>query len=367
MAIAHQLAGFTLAEADELRKAMGKKDAAKMNKMRPQFIEGMDVTSGITQYEAERLWDQLVPMAEYVFNRSHAMAYSYLTAKGAYAKAHYPAYFIAAAMSADTSGTNSGANLPLFVRDAQISGCVFLKPSINESVEGYLPLDRKSILLGLLSIRGVGPAAVEAILSERNAHGKFRSRDDFRARVPSRQANKTVLDALVLAGAFDDLEGVTREQSVSRLSEEFTLFGFFLSGHPCATQRTTWLEESPDLDTLETIDLDIQRERGRHKTKYGFKNVFQYKERHVRAIVSKIERKKSKKSGALMLMLDIEDETHAMKMIVNAGQLNKFGNPTIIKGSLLDMVGRKEDPERWAHYFGPSRLKVVDGLAATPR
>lgn len=357
MAIAHQLAGFSLAEADELRKAMGKKDMQKMEKQRPQFIQGMD-DHGISPHDAEKLWDQLVPMAQYVFNRSHAMAYSYLTAKTAYAKVHYPGYFLAAAMSADTSGTNSGANLPLFVRDAQISGCYFFPPEINSALAGYQAMSSTNIMLGLLSVHGVGQSSVDAILEERNRNGIFKSRQDFRDRIAPRAANKAVLEALVQSGAFDRLEGTHREKTVERLNQEFALFGFYLSGHPIAELREQWEEEVQGLASLADIESDNDKERVMYHGKFGRKYVFKFREYQVRTVVSKVTKKKSKGTGKFMLMLEIEDETGGMKMIVNAGQIQKFGNPSITKGSVLHMHGRKEDGN-WAGYFSPSQLVVL--------
>lgn len=358
MNIAHRLAGFTLAEADELRKVMGKKQIDKMPKYREKFISGLEMHSDISPHVGDKLWEKLVPMAQYVFNRSHAMAYSYTTAKCAYAKAHYPAYFIAAAMTAEISGTGQGEDLPMLVRDAQIEGCHLLPPDINNSEAGYVALDPKTILLGLLSIKGVGPAAVEAILAARTAHGPFSSIEELRERVPPKSANKAVLANLVRAGAFDDL-GHARDIPEDQLAEEFELFGFHLSGHPCLHNRFAWQEENPSLVTLQEIIDEWKRVRVIKHGKYGRRAVMEFPEHHTRVLVTKLTKKKSKKTQGFMLMLDIEDETNTLKMIVNEKALIKFGNPPIKKGSIIDLIGKKSDPDRWAGYFDASSLKVL--------
>ena len=351
MAIAHQLAGFSLSEADELRKVMGKKQIDKMPKYQRMLVDGLEEHSGISPHEGEKLWEQLVPMAQYVFNRSHAMAYSYTTAKCAWGKAHYPAYFLAAAMSADSSGTNSGANLPALVRDAQYAGCVMVKPNINTSQRGFTPLNRTAIQLGLLSIRGVGEAAATVILAEREANGPFESIEDWRLRVPARSANALVQTALERAGAFGETQ--------DNLADEFELFGFYLTDHQCARMRPGWLIECPDLETIEAINADDDKERKMIHTKFGRKPVWQFKEKHLRAIVTKVTKKKSKRDGSFMLMIEVEDETGGIKLIINAKQLIKFESPSITKGATLDMRGRKSDPTKWLGYFEPSSLSVL--------
>jgi DNA polymerase-3 subunit alpha len=358
MAIANQLAGFTLAEADELRKAMGKKDAAKMAKQRPQFIQGMD-DHGISPHEAEKLWDKLVPMAQYVFNRSHAMAYSYTTAKCAWAKAHHPSYFYAAAMTADKTGTNKGANLSMFFREATDIGIKFLHPDINLGEAEYNAISREEIMLGFRGVRGCGEKAVDNILAERKENGPFLSRADFRKRLPAGKANKTVLEALINAGAFDSLDGVSAEVTADFLLNEFNLFGFFLSGHYIDVMRPEWEGESPDLTTLLDVLSDDRKERISYQSKYGRKHKFDHLEKHVRVIVSKLTKKKSRRDGKFMLMLEVEDETAGMKMIINQGQLKKFDEPVIAKGAVLDLHGRKEDQERFPGSFGPSKLSVI--------
>ena len=349
MAIANRLAGFSLAEADELRKVMGKKQIEKMPAYQEKFVSGLEDETGVSRRHGEELWNQLLPMSQYVFNRSHAMAYSMTTAKTGYAKAHYPAYFAAAAMTAEISGTGQGEDLPMLVRDAQSCGCLFLPPDINESESAYTAVDRQIILLGLLSIRGVGPAAVHAILEERALRGPYASAIDLRARTAPRSVNAGHIKALERAGAF----------GISKLTfeEELDVYGFYLSGHPCARERGEW--DALGISTLREVHEDNEKTKGIRYTKYGRKRVFVFRTHTVCCTVTKLIQKKSKKTKKLMLMLDIEDETRDMKMIVNASQLERFGNPEIKKGALLEIQGTKSDPLKWQGYFDPSNLKVI--------
>lgn len=357
MKIASDLAGYSLAEADDLRKIMGKKQRDKMPAQRAKFLQGLSEVSGVSPVKGEKLWNEIAAMAEYVFNRSHAIAYSRITAKCAWLKYYYPAYFLAGAMTSEVRG--DGKELPTLLQDARFLGVNLLTPEINQSSEEYLAVDRTSIRVGLLGIHQVGEKAVAVILAERNAHGPFTSIDDFRRRLPQKTVNKTVMAALERAGAFDVLTGTKRLSTTSRLFEEFALFGFFLSGHPCQRMRSLWLNEVPEMVTLSEIEADYEREAQYVHGQNGRRRVFVYRERRVRAIVTKMEQRKSKRDQKIMLFVEVEDETGASKMIINQKQLQKFGNPPIIKGALLDLLCRKSDPDRWAGYIEPSMLTVL--------
>lgn len=357
MAIAHQLAGFTLAEADDLRKIMGKKQRDKMPGQREKFLRGLEAHSGISPALGEELWAEIAAFAEYGFNRAHAMAYSYLTAKCTWAKWYYPAYFLAGAMSLEVQG--DGKELPALLSDARHLGVTLLPPDINDGQEEYHAMDRKSIRVGLLGIRDVGEKAVEAILRERALNGPYKSKDDFRNRLPAKAVNVKVFTALQAAGAFDSLDGRTRLVTTERLIEEFNLFGFFLSGHPCNLMRDTWKAQDGEIVTLADVESEWEREAYYVQGRHGRTRKFGFQERTVCAVVTKFETKKSKRAdGKIMLFMDIEDETGRSKMIINQTQLQKMGNPAIAKGSILKIRGRKADPDRFAGHF--------DALAIEP-
>lgn len=374
MNIAHQLAGYTLAEADDLRKIMGKKQKDKMPAQRIKFLAGLESVSGISPHHGENLFAEIAKMAEYVFNRSHAMAYSYQTAKCAWAKAHYPAYFMAAAMSIEVK--NTGMHLPWMMQDARFLNCTLRPPDINLALEAYAALDPQTIMVGLLGIRDVGAKAVQIIVDERERGGNYTSRQQFMARLgvleegakrkksdPKRPESFRAVTiktakALESAGAFDAIDGRKRALTTERLLEEFETFGFFLSGHPCERYRRDWAHEA-DLVTLSDIESDTQTTMAMRRTKFGQTREFVYTNKHTRGIVTKIEKKKSKASNQIMLFLDVEDETGSVKILLNQKQIIKFGNIQIAKGQLLDLVGRKADQNRWQGYFEPSQLTII--------
>ena len=354
MAIANQCAGFSLAEADDLRKVMGKKQVDKIPKYREQFINGLMEHSKIDREAGETLWSQILPMAEYVFNRSHAMAYSYLTAQTAWAKHYYPAYFLAACLTAENESTKD--NIPTLIRDAQMMGCTLIPPDVNYSGKGFIALDKKIIMLGLDCIRGVGPASVEYIVEERNQNGYFLNSINWRERIAPRHATSRVLDSLHQSGCFDQVDNITTQIT---LDKEYDLFGFHISGHPCQIGRPQWQKEISNLVTLKEIDEDWRTEKKSSYGKYGNRTVEKYKEHRTRVMITNVIKKKSKKDGKFMQMLDLEDETGTIKMIMNASQMNKFNNPELKKGSLVDIIGRKSDPKKWAGYLDASMFQVI--------
>lgn len=357
MSIAHRLAGYTLAEADDLRKIMGKKQREKMPAQREKFLRGLESVSGISPQHGEELWTEIAAMAEYVFNRAHAMAYSMTTAKCAWSKWYYPAYFLAGSMTAEVRRTGGGAALPAMLQDARSLAVTLMPPDINVGQEEYIALDRKTIMVGLLGIRDVGEKAVEAILAERALNGPFKSKADFRNRLPAKSANVKVFNALDGAGAFDHLEGRKRMVTTDRLLEEFQLFGFFLSGHPCGIMRAAWVAEDSEIVTIEQVENEYDQTAYYVQGRYGRERKFGFPERKLRAIVTKCETKKSKRAdGKIMLFIDIEDETGTSKMIVNQAKLQKMGNPAIKKGSVLTIAGRKADPAKYPGYFEPSAI-----------
>jgi len=354
MAIAHKCAGFSLAEADDLRKVMGKKQVDKIPKYKEQLIEGLIANCDITRETGEELWGQILPMAEYVFNRSHAMAYSYLTAQTAWAKAYYPAYFLAACLTAENDSTKD--NIPTLIRDAQMASCVLVPPDVNYSGRGFIALDKNTIMLGLDCIRGVGPASVDHIIAERDQNGYFLNSLNWRERIPARHATSIVLDAFHRSGCFDQIDNITTPIT---LAEEYDLFGFHISGHPCQVNRVQWQSEVQNLVTLKEVEEDWRTEKKITHTKYGQRSVEKYREHHIRVMITNIIKKKSKKDGKFMLIVDLEDETATMKCILNAAQMNKMNNPEFSKGSIVDIIGKKSDPTKWAGYFYVSMLRTI--------
>ncbi len=199
MRIAQVVAGYSLAEADLLRKAIGKKKREIMQAEAEKFIR-KSVEHGTPKKKAQELWSLIEPFARYGFNKSHAVAYALVAYKTAYLKAHYPIDFFAANLSAEIGSTDGIVKV---LGDCQESGIAVLPPDINESGESFVAAGT-AIRFGLAAIKGVGEAAARAILEER-AKRPFASFSDFIERLDSRLVNKRTLDALIAAGAFDSL------------------------------------------------------------------------------------------------------------------------------------------------------------------
>jgi DNA polymerase-3 subunit alpha len=202
MQIAQVVAGYSLGGADLLRRAMGKKKKEEMDAQRAVFVEGA-VKNGITERHAGEIFDLMEKFASYGFNKSHAAAYALVAYQTAYLKAHYPAAFLAATMSADMNNTD---NIHVFHDDCVFNGLEVLPPDINQSGFRFQPVNDKQILYGLGAIKGTGGAAIEVILAAREQDGPFKDLFDFCHRLDLRKVNRRVIESLIRAGAFDKLE-----------------------------------------------------------------------------------------------------------------------------------------------------------------
>ena len=296
MQIAQQMAGYTLGQADLLRRAMGKKIRAEMEKQREIFVQGA-VKNGVPRGQADTIFELLAKFADYGFNKSHAAAYALVSYHTAYMKAHYPVEFLAASMTLDLNNTDK---LSEFRAEAQRLGIKVEPPSINRSGPTFEVSDG-AIHYALAALKGVGPQAIELIVEARKKGGLFTSLADFAARVSPRAINKRIIESLAAAGAFDTLEpnrarvfagadailaacqrsheAETSGQNdmfgnaadaptimlpqiepwlpADRLRREYDAIGFFLSGHPLDDYATalkrlrvqTWAEFSRAVKT----------------------------------------------------------------------------------------------------------------------
>jgi DNA polymerase III subunit alpha len=296
MQIAQQMAGYTLGQADLLRRAMGKKIRAEMEKQREIFVQGA-VKNGVPKAQAETIFELLAKFADYGFNKSHAAAYALVSYHTAYMKAHYPVEFLAASMTLDLNNTDK---LSEFRAEAQRLGIKVEPPSVNRSGPTF-EVSNGAIHYALAALKGVGPQAIELIVEARKKGGPFTSLADFASRVSPRAINKRIIESLAAAGAFDTLESNrarvfggadamlaacqrSHEAETSgqndmfgnsadaptimlpqvepwlpaeRLRREYDAIGFFLSGHPLDDYATalkrlrvqTWAEFSRAVKT----------------------------------------------------------------------------------------------------------------------
>jgi len=202
MLLSQKLAGFTKGQADTLRKAMGKKIKALLDKMKPVFISGC-VERGIEDFKAEKIWRDWEAFAQYAFNKSHSTCYSVIAYQTAYLKAHYPAEYMAAVL---THNMNDIKKVTFFMEECRRMGLAVLGPCVNESGLKFRVNDQGLIRFGLAGIKGVGGSAVQSIIREREENGEYKSLWDLTSRAESQQVNKRVLENLVYSGALDAFE-----------------------------------------------------------------------------------------------------------------------------------------------------------------
>ena len=270
--VARDMAGYTLAQADLLRRAMGKKIKSEMDAQRENFMKGA-LENGISEVIAKATFDACAKFAEYGFNKSHSAPYAYISYQTAYLKANYPVEFLAASMTLDLGNTDK---LMLFRREAQRLGIKVVSPSVNAGSVDFAVLDG-AILYSMAALKNVGASAIEHIVATRSTGGPFTSLGEFSRRVDARALNRRALESLVKAGAFDALnphraqvlEGIDNIIGIAnrtateaaagqndmfaalgaasdelalprrdawlpmeRLGHEFEAVGFYLSGHP---------------------------------------------------------------------------------------------------------------------------------------
>ncbi len=207
MQIAQKLGGYSLGEADLMRRAMGKKKREEMEPHELKFIGGA-VERGINKKTAKEIFDLMSKFADYGFNRSHSIAYAFLAFQTGYLKAHYPAFFYAAVLSHEA---DDSAKVYKYSNELRSLGLSLLPPDVNESDEGFTPAN-DTVRFGLSAIKGMGSASAKAIIEARKA-GPFASLFDFASRVEHGALNKRTLESLISAGAFDSLN--SREAPVN--------------------------------------------------------------------------------------------------------------------------------------------------------
>ncbi|WP_297323757.1 DNA polymerase III subunit alpha [Nitrosomonas sp.] len=199
MQIAQVIGGYSLGSADLLRRAMGKKKVEEMAQQRDIFVAGA-INNGLNKDQATELFGLMEKFAGYGFNKSHAAAYALIAFQTAYLKAHYPAEFMAACLSADMDDTDK---VHIFVEDTIANGLTILPPDINHSSYRFIPVDNKTIRFGLGAVKGTGESAISSIIAVREQTGLFTDLFDFCNRVDRRIANRRVMESLIRVGAFD--------------------------------------------------------------------------------------------------------------------------------------------------------------------
>ncbi|MDX9754610.1 MAG: DNA polymerase III subunit alpha [bacterium] len=263
MQIANIIAGFTLGQADLMRRAMGKKKVEILEKMENDFYEGAK-RKNVDLNIAKRLWNLIFKFAGYGFNKSHSAAYAVITYRTAYLKAHYPDAFMASILTTDMGDTNKVVK---YVRDCEEMGILVLPPNVNHSDMDFTATD-EGIRFGLAAIKNVGTGAVRTIIQERKKKGKYKSLDDFCERAKNGVLSKSLIESLIRAGAFDSMghtratclhalpDAVERAQKVQKdkAAGQDSLFGDFLDEN--ASAEDTIKEELPELEKSELLKYE---------------------------------------------------------------------------------------------------------------
>ena len=208
MLLSRLLANFTRGQSDELRKAMGKKMIDQMNALKEKFLDGGH-KNGHDKKVLLKIWSDWEKFASYAFNKSHATCYSWIAYQTAWLKANYPSEYMAAVLS---NNLNNITEITKFMDECRSMGMNVLSPDVNESFFKFSVNREKDLRFGLAAIKGVANSAVKAIIEEREQNGHFTDIFNFVERVPVSACNKKTLESLALAGAFDSLPGISREQ-----------------------------------------------------------------------------------------------------------------------------------------------------------
>jgi DNA polymerase-3 subunit alpha len=347
MQIARDLAGFTLAEADTLRKAVGKKIKSLLDEQAQKMINGM-ITNGIAKNVAEQIWQWFEPFARYGFNRSHAACYAMIAYRTAYLRAHYPIEFYTSLFNNDAGDIE---RIAFLITEAKKAGIAVLPPDINKSLANFTP-EAQGIRFGLLAIKNVGENIVDAIVEERQKGGPLNTLADLLQRVDHKDLNKKSIESLLKCGALDSL-GIERNSGLqniddiisfastlrkSKQSNQFSLFGQvsvsanalrLKPASPASPQeKLAWEKE---LLGLYVSDHPLNH----HKEKIEKLGVQQIKnllskdydadympKPKIAGVISKIQ-KINTKLGQPMMFATVEDFGDAMEVIVFANTLEK--------------------------------------------
>jgi DNA polymerase-3 subunit alpha len=355
MRIASDLAGFSLAKADILRRAMGKKKKSEMEKMHIEFKEGC-ISKGLDEETAEAIFDLIAKFASYGFNKSHSAAYALLAFQTAYLKRHYPAEFMAATLSSEI---NNFSRLTVLISECQNMNLRILPPNINISSNNFDVPNPAEISYALSAIKNVGKSAIGSILKMRKQHGTFKNIFQLMQHVDLQKVNKRVLEALIQAGALDDLEGSRAKNYASiELAISFGQKAQNQVGHKDQLDIFGHLDTDEAKngsmirypDVLEVPDWSIEETLRREKDALGFfltghpldkykreislfctldwenTDTFQ-KDREVRtiAMVTQIKTHLDRK-GNIMAFISLEDKEHSFEGVVFSSVFEKYGN-----------------------------------------
>lgn len=382
MRLSKDMASFTGGQADTLRKAMGKKIAELMAKMKDEFVKGC-VKNGLDKKLAEQTFADMEAFAEYGFNRSHAVCYAFIGYQTAYLKAHYPAEFMAALLTSDRENIDRVA---IEVEECRSIGIEVLPPDVNESFVdfGVIPQEdgTEKIRFGLSAIKNVGEQLIEIIVEERKENGKFKDIEDFVLRVKSNALNKKSMESLAKAGAFDSL---TERNNILGNLEKILLFAKEEQKAADCGQFSLFASASTDA-SINTLKLDPQKPAAKtermswEKELLGLyvsdhplkeyaayleckcKNIGKLKHEDINqpaqlgGIITKVQKIITKR-GSSMLFVNLEDLTGKIEILVFPKILED--NPEIWEeGSIIFAKGKLSDKDGVFKLLGEEARRI---------
>ena len=371
MQISRKLAGFTMGEADGLRKAMGKKIISKMEAAKAKFIEGAKA-KGIPEETAKLVFEHMEKFASYGFNKSHAACYGYISYQTAYLKTHYPTEFLTALITSEAGDANK---VFMYISDAREHGINVYLPDVNKSSNSFT-IEENAIRYGFGAVKNVGEAAVDAIIEEREKNGEFKSLMDFTSRMSQSKVNSRAIEFLIKSGAFDftginrgvlldilpealkeggkaaeekasgqmslfaafgasdssSTPGITDEELVKHalpdaaldvfelLAMEREVLGIYISNHPARFFKKDF--QNLDLSSINSVVEEVES----GKRSYG-----QRSDNWVPGIITtEIKPAKSKDGKEYYLKGILEDEEYSAEFSINKIE-NPLGNPDVAK------------------------------------
>ncbi|MCX5692852.1 MAG: DNA polymerase III subunit alpha [Candidatus Omnitrophica bacterium] len=335
MMIVSSLAGFSLSQADILRRAIGKKTPEIMEQQKKAFIDGA-VKNKIDKRIAEKIFSLIEHFAGYGFNKSHSAAYAMISYRTAYLKANYPVEFMTALLTSEKDNTDK---IVEYIDEAERMGIKILPPDVNESYANFTMINENEIRFGLSAVKNVGEGAIESIIDARKKHGRFNNLYEFCEWTDSRLANKKVLESLIKCGAFDSV-GLKRAQLMAILGEVMDAAG--AANKESATGQMTLFKETsrshhtPDIkEWPESQLLNFEKDMigfyitGHPLAKYekilkeystsgsvGLKNLEDGQKVWFGGIINKIKNTVTKRSGEKMAIMMIEDMEGSVEALV---------------------------------------------------
>ncbi len=391
MRIASELAGFTLGEADILRKAMGKKQKAVMEKQRELFVKGAQ-KNGIEKSVAQEIFDLIAYFAGYGFNKSHSISYAYLSYQTAYLKTHYAAEYMASLL---TSVMGNNDKVALYIKDCKNMNINILPPDINQSLVNFTVVGEKTIRFGLAAVKNVGEKAVESIIKERKKNSHFTSLLDFCRRVDSRLVNKKVIESLIKCGAFDSL-GARRSQLLEVLEDymkkgqehqklqvngQTSLFEFFPESRNKGKENNQ-SEKLPDIPEFSPAKL-LAMEKEMLGLYISYHPLYSYQDKLLKVVTSTSAglnnlpdksqmvlggvindfKRKSTKKGNLMVFITLEDLDGAVEVIAFP-QVYEKHKELIRKEEIVIIEGRLDVAEGKTKLIAEGIFRLDEYLSA---